>query len=606
MLPGLAGRRRPRAAVDHEGAAGHADAGAAPGSTRWPPAIWSTHRGRLPGRGRAVAALVLVAAVGACSPGSSCSAGPSASTERRARSTAGRAWRWPCCPRSRVVAAALVVSARWSRGCASARATYGARTTADEPQYLLTALSAWPRTGDLDIADELADERWRDFHEAQLPEQTEPLDDGRRAQPPRPAAARCCWPCPCGLGGWAGGQGRRWPCWPARWPPSSCGSRVRRFDVPPARRGRGRRRLRAWRRRSPPTARRCTPSCPPRWRSRWPSPPLTGPLDRRGRWLLAAAVVALPWLAVKYVPVAAALAGVAPRGAWPRRRPVAAAWRWPAASPSPASPTSWSTGRSTAGGPSTPPATTSSAASSPWSGTDARTTSAGARAAARPARRPRLRAGGLGAGVPARRARAGRARPAPARRGGPVLVLPLAAGWADRHVSWPSPCTAGGGPAARSSWSCPAVVLATAWWAGRACGRGGRSWPAWRCRRGWLLAGVLAWRGRLVERAAPAPSPAGHRLRADAVTPVAGRGASRCPTGPIGLAACAAYVAGASVWRVPSPVDSPAASGWRPGATGAWATGRVARSGRDEDAGAGERADADVAAVDLHRGRAVG
>jgi hypothetical protein len=38
---------------------------------------------------------------------------------------------------------------------------------------------------------------------------------------------------------------------------------------------------------------------------------ITGPLDRRGRWLVGAAVVALPWLAVKYVAVAAALAGIA-------------------------------------------------------------------------------------------------------------------------------------------------------------------------------------------------------------------------------------------------------------------------------------------------------
>ena len=36
----------------------------------------------------------------------------------------------------------------------------------------------------------------------------------------------------------------------------------------------------------------------------------TGPLDRKGRWVFGLAVVALPWLAVKYVPVAAALAAV--------------------------------------------------------------------------------------------------------------------------------------------------------------------------------------------------------------------------------------------------------------------------------------------------------
>jgi hypothetical protein len=40
---------------------------------------------------------------------------------------------------------------------------------------------------------------------------------------------------------------------------------------------------------------------------------VTGPLQRRGQWALLAAVVALPWLSVKYAPVAVALVGV---GAW--------------------------------------------------------------------------------------------------------------------------------------------------------------------------------------------------------------------------------------------------------------------------------------------------
>ncbi|MGH3649424.1 MAG: hypothetical protein ACRDU9_01845, partial [Acidimicrobiia bacterium] len=57
------------------------------------------------------------------------------------------------------------------------RATHGAQTTADEPQYLLSALSLW-EDGDLDIGDELAEERYRTFHEADLPEQTVLLGDG--------------------------------------------------------------------------------------------------------------------------------------------------------------------------------------------------------------------------------------------------------------------------------------------------------------------------------------------------------------------------------------------------------------------------------------------
>src|SRR6187431_3263530 len=81
--------------------------------------------------------------------------------------------------------AVAVVATAWALIALPARATYGARTTADEPQYLLSALSLW-EDGDLDIADELAAQRWRDFHEAELPVQTEPLADGREVSPHDP------------------------------------------------------------------------------------------------------------------------------------------------------------------------------------------------------------------------------------------------------------------------------------------------------------------------------------------------------------------------------------------------------------------------------------
>lgn len=84
------------------------------------------------------------------------------------------------------------------------RATYGARTTADEPQYLLTALSLWEDRS-LDIGDELEAERWRDFHEAPLPVQTEPLDDGRVVSPHDPLLP-VLLAVPVGLGGWAGAK----------------------------------------------------------------------------------------------------------------------------------------------------------------------------------------------------------------------------------------------------------------------------------------------------------------------------------------------------------------------------------------------------------------
>ena len=57
-----------------------------------------------------------------------------------------------------------------------ARATYNAQVTADEPQYLITALSLG-EDFDLDISDELEAERFRDFHEVNLNPQTIALDD---------------------------------------------------------------------------------------------------------------------------------------------------------------------------------------------------------------------------------------------------------------------------------------------------------------------------------------------------------------------------------------------------------------------------------------------
>jgi hypothetical protein len=78
----------------------------------------------------------------------------------------------------------LAVTA-WCVPGAWMRATYGARTTADEPQYLLTAMSLG-EDGDLDIADERAAGRYRDFHEVGLPIQERVRDDGARVSPHDP------------------------------------------------------------------------------------------------------------------------------------------------------------------------------------------------------------------------------------------------------------------------------------------------------------------------------------------------------------------------------------------------------------------------------------
>lgn len=190
-----------------------------------------------------------------------------------------------------------------------ARATYGARTTADEPQYLLSALSLW-EDRDLDISDELAAERWRDFHRAQLPVQTEPQDDGRAISPHDPLLP-VLLAVPVGLGGWAGaklalaaiaGALAGLLVWAAH----------RRLDVPvPVAAA-----VVGAAAASPPLAAYAAqvyPELPAALAVAIAFAAVTGPLGRRGQWVLGASVVALPWLAVKYVPVAAALAAA---GLW--------------------------------------------------------------------------------------------------------------------------------------------------------------------------------------------------------------------------------------------------------------------------------------------------
>jgi hypothetical protein len=97
------------------------------------------------------------------------------------------------------LAVAIVVAAgTWSR------ATYGARTTADEPHYLLTAISLW-EDRDLDVADERAGLRYLDFHAAPLPQQAEVQHDGRQVAPHDPLLPLVL-AIPTGLAGWVGAK----------------------------------------------------------------------------------------------------------------------------------------------------------------------------------------------------------------------------------------------------------------------------------------------------------------------------------------------------------------------------------------------------------------
>ncbi|MEL6984588.1 MAG: hypothetical protein AAFO29_19325, partial [Actinomycetota bacterium] len=103
-----------------------------------------------------------------------------------------------------MVAVALVAIVTAVAGI-DARATYGARVTADEPQYLITAISLGEDFS-LDVSDELAEERFLPFHEIPLNPQTIDLDDqGRRVSPHDPLLPLLL-ALPMLLGGWVGAK----------------------------------------------------------------------------------------------------------------------------------------------------------------------------------------------------------------------------------------------------------------------------------------------------------------------------------------------------------------------------------------------------------------
>jgi hypothetical protein len=207
---------------------------------------------------------------------------------------------------TRAVPAALavgVVVAAWAAIAIPARATQGARTTADEPQYLLSALSL-AEDRDLYIDDELTGERYRPFHEATLPAQTQALDSGREVSPHDPLLP-VVLASPMRLGGWAaakatlallGGVLAGLLVWTAH----------RRFGVPL---GVAAGTVLAFGVASPLSAyaTQVYPELPAALALTVAIAAVTGrrrPVDLA---VCAAAVVALPWLGVKYAPVAGAL-----------------------------------------------------------------------------------------------------------------------------------------------------------------------------------------------------------------------------------------------------------------------------------------------------------
>ncbi len=210
-------------------------------------------------------------------------------------------WRW--------LAAVGIVVAGWAMVALPARATYGARVTADEPQYLLSAVSLGEDL-DLDISDEIRERAYEPFHELRVNQQTEPTEDGREVSPHDPLLPMVL-AVPMAVGGWVAAKATlavlagvlaALLLWTA----------VARFGV-----GRGPATVvvLAFGLSAPLTSygTQVYPELPAALAVAVAVAALTGPLGAKGRGALLAAVVALPWLSVKYAPVAVALVGV---GAW--------------------------------------------------------------------------------------------------------------------------------------------------------------------------------------------------------------------------------------------------------------------------------------------------
>lgn len=184
-----------------------------------------------------------------------------------------------------------------------ARSTYGATTSADEPHYLLTAIALAER-GTLDVGPELDEQAWRAFSEGGLSRQVE-ATSGRRVVPHDPLLPALLAG-PVGVFGWRAGRLALAVvngllavllAWTA----------MRRLDLRPST--------------AAATTLVATTSAPlvVYGSQVYPELPAAlavvaalaaglGPPGWRTCAAVVVAVVALPWLSVKYVPVAAVLA----------------------------------------------------------------------------------------------------------------------------------------------------------------------------------------------------------------------------------------------------------------------------------------------------------
>lgn len=185
------------------------------------------------------------------------------------------------------------------------RATFGAHVAVDEVQYLLSALSV-AEDGNLDISDEWSDRRWAEFADSEPPVQTEVLSGGRQLSPHDPLLPLLLV-VPMGALGWVGAK-LALALFAGLLAATTLWLAVRRFAIPlpVATIGVGLAGA------SAPLAvygQQVYPELPAALAVVLAVAALTAPRLGRGPVvLLAVAVTALPWLSVKYVPVAASLA----------------------------------------------------------------------------------------------------------------------------------------------------------------------------------------------------------------------------------------------------------------------------------------------------------
>ena len=213
--------------------------------------------------------------------------------------------------RSRVLLLVALLTTLWCLPGIAVGATRGAHVAVDEPQYLLSATSL-AEDLDLDISDELAEERWRTYHEARLPEQTKRLEGGRRVSPHDPLLP-VLLAVPMAVGGWVGAKVAL-----AVLAGLLAAAMVWVAEV---RLGVARRRallaVACFSLASPLAvyATQVYPELPGALALTVGLGGALGPARRRPALVLGLAATAMPWLSVKYAPAAAALVAVA-------------LWRW--------------------------------------------------------------------------------------------------------------------------------------------------------------------------------------------------------------------------------------------------------------------------------------